>query len=48
MRLTFLALALLAAPVGAQEHKPMRPATADEQKARAAVVIADYRFDDLL
>ncbi|MGQ2934394.1 MAG: DUF4861 family protein [Sphingopyxis sp.] len=52
MRLTFLALALLAAPVGAQEpkpqHKPLRPATADEQKARAAVVIADYRFDDLL
>jgi hypothetical protein len=43
---------LLAAPVGAQEpkpqHKPLRPATADEQKARAAVVIADYRFDDLL
>ena len=52
MRLTFLALALLAAPLGAQEpkpqHKPLRPPTADEQKARAAVVIADYRFDDLL
>lgn len=47
-RLAFLALVLLAAPVGAEEHKPLRPATADEQKARAAVVIADYRFDDLL
>ena len=48
MRLAFLALVLLAAPTGAQEHKPFQPATADEQKARAAVVIADYRFDDLL
>ena len=48
MRLTFLALALLAAPVGAQEHKPFQPAKADEKKARAAIVIADYRFDDLL
>jgi hypothetical protein len=48
MRLTFLTLALLAAPVGAQEHKPFQPATAEEKNARAAVVIADYRFDDLL
>lgn len=48
MRTILLALALLAAPAIGQEHKPMRPATADEQKARAAVVIADYRFDDLL
>lgn len=47
-RLAFLALVLLAAPVGAEEHKPLRPANADEQKARAAVVIAEYRFDDLL
>jgi len=48
MRLPLLALALLTAPAVAQDHKPLRPATAEEQKARAAVVIADYRFDDLL
>ena len=48
MRKIFLALALLAVPAAGQDHKPMRPATADEQKPRAAVVIADYRFDDLL
>lgn len=48
IRSAFLALALLAAPAAAQEHKPLRPATAEEQKARAAVVVADYRFDDLL
>ncbi len=44
----FLTFALLAAPVVAAEYQPMRPATAEEQKARTAVVIADYRFDDLL
>jgi len=44
-----LALALLASsPTLAQEHRPLRPATADEQRARTAVVIADYRYDDLL
>ena len=48
MRKILLALALVAVPVTGQEHKPMRPATADEQKGRAAAVIADYRFDDLL
>ena len=50
MRPAFLALFLLTAPAAAQEqeHQPMRPATAEEQKARAAVTIADYRFDDLL
>jgi len=48
MRLLPLALLLIVAPATAQDHKPLRPATADEQTARAAVVIADYRFDDLL
>ena len=48
MRFLPLALALIVAPATAQEHKPLRPATADEQTVRAAVVIADYRFDDLL
>lgn len=48
MRRAFFALALLAASTAAQEHKPLRPATTSEQKARAAVAIADYRFDDLL
>ena len=46
-------VALLAAtaatvPAVAQEHQPLRPATADEKKARATVVVADYRYDDLL
>ena len=48
MRALPLALLLLAGPVAAQERQPLRPATAEEQKARAAVTIADYRFDDLL
>ena len=48
MRNLFLVLALFATPAGAQEHKPIRPATVEEQGARAAVTIADYRFDDLL
>jgi hypothetical protein len=43
-----LAFALIAAPVTAQDHRPLRPATAEEQQARTAVVIADYRYDDLL
>jgi len=41
-------LLLLAAPAHAQDKAPLRPATAEEQKARAAVSIADYRFGDLL
>ncbi|SEH16260.1 protein of unknown function [Sphingopyxis sp. YR583] len=48
MRLPSLALALLVVPAAGQEHEPLRPATAEEQRVRAAVVIADYRFDDLL
>ena len=48
MRPAILALGLLAAPAAAQDHQPLRPATAEEQKARAAVTIADYRFGDLL
>ena len=48
MRPAFLALGLLVASAAAQDHQPLRPATGEEQKARAAVTIADYRFDDLL
>ncbi|MGQ2932159.1 MAG: DUF4861 family protein, partial [Sphingopyxis sp.] len=48
MRSALLGLLLLGAPVAAQDKQPMRPATAEEQKARAAVAIADYRYDDLL
>lgn len=49
MRAALLALGLLASSSGAaQEHQPLRPATVDEQKARAMVSVADYRFDDLL
>lgn len=40
--------ALVAGAASAQQHKPLHPATADEQKARAAVSVADYRFGDLL
>ena len=40
--------ALVAGAASAQQHKPLRPATAEEQKARAAVSIADYRYGDLL
>ncbi|HEY0597988.1 DUF4861 family protein [Sphingopyxis sp.] len=43
-----LAFALVAAPAVAQDHKPLRPATPEERQARTAVVIADYRHDDLL
>ncbi|KTE16111.1 DUF4861 family protein [Sphingopyxis sp. H115] len=49
MRSAFLALVLLSAPMAAgREHAPLRPATPEERKARTAVAIADYRFDDLL
>lgn len=40
------ALAALGAPTAAKE--PLRPATADEQRPRTAVVVADYRYGDLL
>ena len=47
--LSIAALALLTAnAASAQEHKPLRPAAATEQTARAAVSIAEYRFGDLL
>lgn len=48
MRALLLILMLLAMPAVAQETQPMRPATVEEQRARAAVVVADYRYDDLL
>ena len=48
MRGPLLALTLFAAAAAAQDHKPLRPATAEERTARAAVTIADYRYDDLL
>lgn len=40
--------ALCASSALAQENKTLRPATPEEQRAKAAVVLADYRFDDLL
>ncbi|MES2987548.1 MAG: DUF4861 family protein [Pseudomonadota bacterium] len=44
-----LGLALAASPAFAQQqHKEMRPATAEEKQARTAVVLADYRYGDLL
>lgn len=48
MRGTALLLALVATTALAQDHKPLRPATDAEKQARAAVVIADYRYGDLL
>jgi hypothetical protein len=48
MRALPFLFALFAAPVGAHQHEPLRPATAEEKMARAAVVVADYRYDDLL
>ena len=48
MRAALLALALFGVSAIAQEHKPLRPATATEQRAKVAVVIADYRYGDLL
>lgn len=48
MRALPLALAVLAGEALGQERQPLRPATAAEQQARAAVIVADYRYDDLL
>lgn len=48
MRSALFAAALAAAPAAAQDHQPLRGATAEEQRAKAAVVIADYRYGDLL
>jgi hypothetical protein len=48
MRRMALLLALLPASALAQDHAPMRPATAAEKQSRAAASIADYRFGDLL
>lgn len=48
MRRVLLAAVLISAPALAQDHAPLRPATPDEQRARAAVVNADYRYGDLL
>jgi hypothetical protein len=48
MRAALLGLLLLGTSAVAEEKAPLRPATAEEQKARAAVVIADYRYGDLL
>ena len=41
-------ISLVTGPAVAQQHQPLRPATAEEQAARAAVSIAHYRFGDLL
>lgn len=48
MRTALFAAALAAAPAAAQDHQPLRAANAEEQRAKAAVVIADYRYGDLL
>lgn len=48
MRAALLALVLFGVSAIAQEHQPLRPATAEEQRAKTAVVIADYRYGDLL
>ena len=48
MRSTALLLALIATTALAQDHKPLQPATEAGKQARAAVVIADYRYGDLL
>lgn len=48
MRAFLFAAVLLAAGAAAKEHRPMRPATAEEQEQRAAALVADYRYDDLL
>ncbi len=48
MRGAAFLLALVAGSALAQQHTPLRPATEAEQQARAAVAIADYRYDDLL
>ena len=41
-------LAALSAPVLADDAEAHRPASSEEQLQRAAVVVADYRFGDLL
>lgn len=48
MRIPLPFAVLLAVPALAHDHQPLRPATPAEQRAKAAVVIADYRYDDLL
>ena len=49
MRAALLAIGVVAAAsAAAQDHRPLRPASAAEQQQRATVAIADYRFDDLL
>ncbi|MEG3181372.1 DUF4861 family protein [Sphingomonas sp. LT1P40] len=48
MRIAGLLLAFVASAALAQERTPMRAATDVEKQARTAVVIADYRYGDLL
>lgn len=48
MLLAALASLPLAPAASAQQHAPMRPATEAEKQARASVVVADYRYDDIL
>ena len=48
MRRLALLLICVAGTALAQDHAPMRPATDAEKQARAAAVIADYRYGDLL
>lgn len=48
MRGAAFLLACAASAALAQDHKPLRPPTDAEKQARAAVVIADYRYGDLL
>lgn len=43
-----VAALLVPLPASAQDHAPLRAATASEKAARAAVSIADYRYGDLL
>lgn len=48
MRIRALLLLLPASTALAQDRAPLRQATPQEQQARAAVSIADYRYGDLL
>lgn len=48
MRGAVLLLVCMASAALAQDHAPIRPATDVEKQARAAAVIADYRYGDLL
>lgn len=43
-----IASAVGAVPLFAQANKTLRPATEEERKSKTDVVLADYRFDDLL